>query len=77
MGVYSSACILFSSFNQEPIMKGSWNSIVRIVASHTLNSPRFKLQYEREIFFCSTFVQTGSGADPACSSVGSGVISCM
>jgi hypothetical protein len=50
MDVYSSACILFSSFYQEPIMKGSWDSIVRIVASYSLDSPRFKLQYEQEIF---------------------------
>jgi len=44
MGVYSFACILFSSFYQEPIMKGNWDSIVRIVASYSLDSPRFELQ---------------------------------
>jgi len=65
------------SLYQEPIMKGSWDSIVRIVASYNLDGPRFKLQYEQEIFFCSTFVQTGSGANPTCSSKGSGVICCM
>ena len=77
MGVYSSACIVFSLFYQEPIMKGSWDSIVRIVAIYNLDSPRFQLRYEQEIFFYSTFVQTGYGANPACSSKGSRVICCM
>jgi hypothetical protein len=51
MGEYSSACILFSSFYQKPIMKGSWNSLVRLVVSYSLDSPRLELQYEQEIFF--------------------------
>jgi len=47
MGVYSSARILFSSFYQEPIRKGSWDSIVKIVARYSLDSPRFGLQYKQ------------------------------
>jgi len=31
-------------------MKGSWDSIVRIVASCSLDGPRFELQQEQEIF---------------------------
>ena len=31
-------------------MKVIWDSIVTVVASYSLDSPRFELQYEQEIF---------------------------